>query len=601
MKNITKAAAVFLAASGSLFAGDATAPYQESRIDARLNLTVKEDTQVLHFVRDNVDPDVVTKTYVLKHADPYEIRRYLREIVQTRKVDEADTGIQAIKYNDGTGIVMVSAEDYRFEDSENGQGIDTIIATLDKPKVASVTGQPIYVYNPKFRPAKELRDMVQASGADISGDVTENIGGSDRIRCDEGLNLMMFKTTQFSRKNIERALKEYDRPYPEVKAKITVYEIYAENDAKIGLDFQAWKNNDGIDLFNGGARFMQNYAPDGANLVKGAGWSDTKYFNFNPKWNTKYIDFLTSKGKAKVLHSCEVAVRNESTAEIKRTSSVFLSTNEPIESKEFTESYLSVEDSTPGTDFELTARTSGGKEITISAPGAVTLTVLKMAAPSVTQAEKYVLTLQDGEFQIDGQNVGSKVNAGFAEVTDLSDPQNPEVLEFTNNNVAAMKGNKINTTASNEFGFKMSISPSVTDKATLLAVNLSNSSLIGYKSNGEARIQQGAEISSNFMISNEGTKLVIGGIEKRDVVSVSGGIPILKDIPLLGWIFSTESESTKKSQLLVVAEVVPVRPGEILAQANAEEIKQLEDKLNNAGEGNTFGYRQFMLDDNRLK
>ena len=141
----------------------------------------------------------------------------------------------------------------------------------------------------------------------------------------------------------------------------------------------------------------------------------------------------------------------------------------------------------------------------------------------------------------------------------------------------------------------------MTDKATLLAVNLSNSSLIGYKSNGEARIQQGAEISSNFMISNEGTKLVIGGIEKRDVVSVSGGIPILKDIPLLGWIFSTESESTKKSQLLVVAEVVPVRPGEILAQANAEEIKQLEDKLNNAGEGNTFGYRQFMLDDNRLK
>lgn len=598
MKNITKAAVVFLAASGSLFAGDATAPYEDSRIDARLNLTVQPDTQVLHFVRDNVDPDVVTKTYVLKHADPYEIRRYLREIVQTRKVDEADTGIQAIKYNDGTGIVMVSAEDYRFEDSENGQGIDSIIATLDKPKVASVTGQPVYVYNPKYRPAKELRTMVRAAGADVSEDVTENIGGSDRIRCDEGLNLMVFKTTQFSRKNIENALKEYDRPYPEVKAKITVYEIYAENDAKLGLDFQAWKNNDGIDLFNGGARFMQNYAPDGANLVKGAGWSDTKYFNFNPKWNTKYIDFLASKGKAKVLHSCELAVRNETTAEIERTNSVFLATTEPIESKEFTESYLSVEDSTPGADFELTARTASGKAITISAPGTVTLSILKLAAPSGTQAEKYVMTLTDGEFQIGGVSAGKKVNAGYAEVTDLA---SGDAMEFESNNVAAMKGNKINTTASDEFGFKMSITPSVTEKATMLAVNVSNSSLIGYKSNGEARIQQGAEIASNFMISNAGTKLVIGGIEKRDVVSVSGGVPILKDLPLLGWIFSTESESTKKSQLLVVAEVVPVRPDDALNADTAAEIKTLDGKLKKAGESNTFGYRQFLLDGDRLK
>ncbi len=598
MRNITKAAAFFLAASGSLFAGDASAPYQDSRVDARLNLTVQPDTEVLHFVRDNVDPDVVTKTYVLKHADPYEIRRYLREIVQSRKVDASDTGIQAIKYNDGTGIVMVSAEDYRFEDSENGQGIDSIIAILDKPKVASVTGQPMYVYNPKYRPAKELRAMVRAAGADVSEDVTENIGGSDRIRCDEGLNLMVFKTTQFSRKNIENVLKEYDRPYPEVKAKITVYEIYAENDAQIGFDFQTWKNNDGIDLFNGGARFMQNYAPDGANLVKGAGWSDTKYFNFNPKWNTKYVDFLASKGKAKVLHSCELVVRNETTAEIERTSSVFLATAEPIESREFTESYLYVEDSTPGTDFELTARTAGGQAITISAPGTVTLTVLQMAAPAGTQAEKYVLTLADGEFQIDGRNAGKKVNAGYVEVIDLADG---EVMEFETNNVAAMKGNKINTTAAGEFGFKMDITPSVTEKATMLAVNVSNSSLIGYKSNGEARIQQGAQVSSNFMISNSGTKLVIGGIEKRDVVKVSGGIPILKDIPLLGWIFSTESESTKKSQLLVVAEVVPVRPADTLDANTAAEVKNLEEKLQQAGVSNTFGYRQFLLDSARLK
>ncbi len=584
-------ASCIAALSCASFAGDASAPYADTKIDARLNVNVDKDTQVVHFVRDNVDPDVVTKTYILKHADPYELRGYLREMVQSRKVDVSDTGIQAVKYSDGTGIIMVSAEDYRFEDTENGQGIDSIIAELDKPKVVSRTGQDMYLYQPKYRSAKELRAMVRAAGADIDGDVTENIGGSDRLCVDENLNIMFAKTTQFSRKNISSVLKDYDIPYPEVRAKITVYEIYAENDAKLGLDFQAWKNNDGIDLFNGGARFMHNYASDGSGLVKGGGWSDTRYFNFNPKWNTKYIDFLTSKGKAKVLHSCELTARNNTVAEMERTSQVFLPVAEKAEDQEFTESYIRLADAVPATDFELTARTPKGEKIEISAPAEVTLTVLKLAK---NNPEKYILRIENGSFTVNGQNVGKKVEAAFAEVT-----QDGEALEFSSSNIAAMKGNVINLAQSNEFGFKLTMTPSISEKATMLDVSVSNSSLIGYTSGGEARIQQGAVLENSFMISNEGTKLVIGGIEKRDVVSVSGGIPILKDIPLLGWVFSTESESTKKSQLLVVAEVVPVRPGEKMAKAASDEIQKIDKKLGKAGVSNTFGYRQVLIDQDR--
>ncbi len=579
------------ALSCAAFAGDASAPYADTKIDARLNVTVDKDTQVVHFVRDNVDPDVVTKTYILKHADPYELRGYLREMVQSRKVDVSDTGIQAVKYSDGTGIIMVSAEDYRFEDTANGQGIDSIIAELDKPKVVSRTGQDMYLYQPKYRSAKELRAMVRAAGADVDGDVTENIGGSDRLCVDENLNIMFAKTTQFSRKNINNVLKDYDIPYPEVRAKITVYEIYAENDAKLGLDFQAWKNNDGIDLFNGGARFMQNYASNGSGLVKNGGWSDTKYFNFNPKWNTKYIDFLTSKGKAKVLHSCELTARNNTPAEMERTSQVFLPIAEKADYQEFIESYIYLADSVPATDFELTARTSKGEKIEISASAEVTLTVLKLAK---NNPEKYILRIENGSFTVNGQDVGRSVEAAFAEVT-----QDGEAVEFSSNNIAAMKGNIINLEGSGEFGFKLTMTPSISEKATMLDVSVSNSSLIGYKSNGEARIQQGAVLENSFMISNEGTKLVIGGIEKRDVVSVSGGIPILKDIPLLGWVFSTESESTKKSQLLVVAEVIPVRPGGKMPKAASDEIQKIDKKLEKAGESNTFGYRQVLIDQDR--
>ena len=598
MKTITKftaAAVCAVSAINALQAADPTADYGETAVRAEFRVNVKEDTDVVHIIKDNADPDVVTKTYVLKHADPYEIRSYLREIVQTRRVDESDTGIQAIKYNDGTGIIMVSAEDYRFEDAENGQGIDSIIEMLDKPGVASVPGTAVYVYQPKYRSAKELRKMLIAAGANAADDVTENVGGSDLIRCDEGMNLLVFNTTQFSRKNIDSVLKEYDRPYPEVRAKVTVYELYAENDGKLGLDFQAWKNNDGVDLFSTGGRFMKNFTSDGSALVRKGGWSDTQYFNFNPKWNTKYVDFLTSKGKAKVLHSCELAVRNGVTAEIERTSQVFLAHQEPIEAPEYVEEYIHLEDVTPGVDFTLSAVSKNGLPIEISAAGTVTLDIVHLSSPTNTVAERYDMRLKDGLFTTGGVVTGTKSSAKYAEVLD----DNGDEIEYTSNNVPADKGNIVTTEPSDEFGFKLTLTPSISDKATILNVNVSNSSLIGYTSEGNPRIQKGAELSSEFMIDNEGTQLFIGGIEKRDVVSVSGGVPILKDLPIIGWVFSTESESTKRSELLVVAEVIPVRPEEAMPESASETAKKIESDLEGAGGWNTWGYHQFLLDSDR--
>ena len=54
-------------AAGTLLAGGATGPYQDTRIEAKLNVTVDKSTDVVHFVRDNNDPSVYTKVYVLKH------------------------------------------------------------------------------------------------------------------------------------------------------------------------------------------------------------------------------------------------------------------------------------------------------------------------------------------------------------------------------------------------------------------------------------------------------------------------------------------------------------------------------------------------------
>ena len=46
--------------------------------------------------------------------------------------------------------------------------------------------------------------------------------------------------------------------------------------------------------------------------VSANGTVNTDYFNFNPKWNTKFLDFLVSKGKAQVVSTGSITIEERS-------------------------------------------------------------------------------------------------------------------------------------------------------------------------------------------------------------------------------------------------------------------------------------------------
>ena len=71
-----------------------TGGYDATRIEAQLLVDVKDSTKVVHFIRDNNDPRVVTKTYHIKNVDAYEFRDYLRQMVQAKRV--GNTSLQEI-------------------------------------------------------------------------------------------------------------------------------------------------------------------------------------------------------------------------------------------------------------------------------------------------------------------------------------------------------------------------------------------------------------------------------------------------------------------------------------------------------------------------
>ncbi len=498
-----------------------SAGYGSSSVQAQLQLKVKDGTKAIHFIRDNNDPYVITRTYELKHADPYGLRWYLNAIINAKRVDQNQPSVAALKFNNGRKLLIVSAEAYRFEDDGYGESIDKLVERLDQPGLTASSGRPKFIYFPKINSAATLKKMVSEVGASAIDVEFDN--GVDKLIVDGGLNALFVAAPFWSWKHISNMLAQYDRPIPEIRFRYKVVEIFAENDDKIGLDFQSWKNNDGADFFSAGGRFRSNWASTFGAGVNNSGSSKTEFFNFNPKWNSKYIDFLTSRGKARVLTSGVLNAKNRTTTSINVGSGLFYDdVSQKIE---------------PGNTGSLPEPFAG--------------------KPDVPEAGK--LEIPKGQQQI------TKVGEGFRFSLDL-------------------------------------VEPIVTANSTTLKLHAESVSLIGWDSSGEPRLNK-SEIETEVQIGNSGKNFVIGGLKKFDVVRGVAGVPLLKDLPLLGWLFSTESESTKKSQIVILAGAeysTPFDPVPTEIQANVGKIVEdvragVRNPLNN------LGFEQYGIDSDTIE
>jgi type II secretory pathway component GspD/PulD (secretin) len=71
----------------------------------------------------------------------------------------------------------------------------------------------------------------------------------------------------------------------------------------------------------------------------------------------------------------------------------------------------------------------------------------------------------------------------------------------------------------------------------------------------ESTAQGGVIISTNEadtrVVVKNGETAVIGGLIKNSQTSVKIGVPILKDIPVLGWLFTSSSKADKKQELVI--------------------------------------------------
>lgn len=656
-----------LAASG-IMADPYTPIAAPSQVQTHLRVDIKEDTKEIKFVNTNNDPWIFTKVYQMKSADPYEMRPYVRSAVQSYRVTPAnpnhiDNGtasfvagpgaakVEAIKYMDGTGFLIVSAEEFRFGKQPNGaMGIDELIEKLDQKDMSSSSGHKNYLYFPKYIDATSLRNILVNVGASVNpNDQYELDQGKDRLRADPDLNAIFLYTPAYSVKVIEDLLKVYDVPTAEARIKYTIYELNYENDGEIGADFQSWKNGPGSDLFAIGGRWTNGWDP--ANMQPATrsytGSSHAEYVNFSPKWNTKYLDFLVSKSKANIITSGTINLMNNTEGAVSNTMRIpAIQDGSQIASNVTLNQYIRLTNVgwDNGTSLPATSATpytasqynryrikdavnENGNEIKIlnGNGDAVNATINFVITKTTVGSETYYYMELDPnadaffycqtEF---AQNIGKYAkayNVKLQRATSVTPPAGGTTLytidwvdqtSWVTDREFKMLKNVQRNSAINSYGFNLTLKPVVCGKASTVDVYMSNTNLIGFKNTGIPRTSK-SEVSTKIALDNSGKQFVIGGLEKEEIVRGTSKVPYLGDIPGLGWLLGTEGEVSKKSKLVAVLESVPVKPDTGLTPEASASIKEIREKIDNYGikagfiDQNDYGFDQFLFDADKDK
>ena len=115
--------------------------------------------------------------------------------------------------------------------------------------------------------------------------------------------------------------------------------------------------------------------------------------------------------------------------------------------------------------------------------------------------------------------------------------------------VADEAGNPI--TELTKIGIMLKVTPHVnSDRTITLDMHPEVSDL-----QSESTAQGGIIISTNEadtrVVVKNGETAVIGGLIKNSETSVKRGVPILKDVPFFGWLFSSSSKASKKQELVI--------------------------------------------------
>lgn len=272
-------------------------------------LTFISNAQEVREIIINEDRDqdyMTTKVYELKHVKSADIMPFVKGAV---KRNDPQSNVNRLSYADkGKEFLIVSMDNDLIPD------IDDMVKKLDRPGKKDADGSLVkgtgiyrYVYCPKHRATSDMLAALQ--GTVVSGD------GASYF--DASTSMFYWKDSKSDGDFTLEWIKALDRPVPQMRLTLKVYEINDSDLKELGIDWISFKNGPGINLFGAGLEslsiFGQEEILDTAmkafDVAQGMDFMWGGFF-FAPQFDASFIRMLNQKGKAKVQSSGSLTVVN---------------------------------------------------------------------------------------------------------------------------------------------------------------------------------------------------------------------------------------------------------------------------------------------------
>ena len=272
----------------------------------------EEDVRTIRLLQDDGQVRIVSKVYVLKHLKATDIRPFIE--VAIKRYSRA-SAFERVNYPKGNtqAIIVSTGEDFI-------PYVDELVAGLDQPGKPGKSGSLIdgtgitrITYVPNYRAAEDIVRLVNEG----------TIGSPEgRAYLNKDTNTIYWKDDRGAALGILAWVKYLDRPVPQVKLRLNYYEVRESKLRDIGLDYLAWKNGPGLDIFSAGfdgGRIFSNEAVwklisnswKLADVAKdfSTSWGYGAFFTA-PAFDLSFVRVLQQSGNAKLAAHADLTFVN---------------------------------------------------------------------------------------------------------------------------------------------------------------------------------------------------------------------------------------------------------------------------------------------------
>ena len=261
-----------------------------------------ETTRTLRFVQDDAQDYMVSKIYRLKYVQANDISPFVQGMIMRYNMNSS---VGSITYgaNNAQMLTVTCPEKMMPYVDDFIRKVDRDIRIDGKTPddVIRGTGITRAVYRPKYRSGQAVLNVL------VNSVIGEGPYGSV-YAWDANSNQIYWKDNSSNTSYVYQFLGYLDRPAPQITLDFNVYEVRRSTLRDIGIEYLAWKNGPGMNIFE--AAFEVFSLNSAGSLALQSFSGPVGGFFTAPQFDMSFVRFLQQSGNAEITNTATLTVSN---------------------------------------------------------------------------------------------------------------------------------------------------------------------------------------------------------------------------------------------------------------------------------------------------